>query len=115
MALFPLTDSMALYGSRAAELRAERGPFTRDDAAGAFARYLLGEGPANLRELGYWDRKALHNLKYFTWVEQQGKTSQELARLWDPDFWAEELGQADAWDARIRAFNQRTGVLASLG
>jgi cysteine synthase A len=113
--LFPLTDSMALYGSRAAELRASHGPFTREAAAATFARYLLGEGPANLRELGYWDRKALHNLKYFTWVEQQGKTSQELARLWDPDFWSEELGRADAWDERIREFNERSGVLASLG
>lgn len=109
--LFPLTDSMALYRSRAAQLRAEHGALTREGAAAIFARYLSGIDTANLRELGYWDKKALHNLKYFTWVEQQGKTSQALANLWDPDFWTQALGQADAWDALIREFNERTGVL----
>ena len=34
--------------------------------------------PTTCSELSYRDRKALHNLKYFTWVEQQGKTLEEL-------------------------------------
>ncbi len=39
-------------------------------------------------ELNHWDRKRLHNLKYFTWVEQQGKTVEELDAQWDdPDYW----------------------------
>jgi len=48
---------------------------------------LAHQGCDNFRELGYQDRKAIHNLKYFTWVEQQGKTSRELAELWDPETW----------------------------
>ena len=65
---------MDLYASRKQELRDERGPYTRERAARHFARYLEGAGTDYLRELAYHDRKALHNLKYFTWVEQQGKT-----------------------------------------
>ena len=79
-----------------------------------FARYLEGAGTDDLRELGYPDRKPLHNLKYFTWVEQQGKTSEELAALWEPDFWTETCAQVDEWDQLIQQFNERTGVLKTL-
>lgn len=36
----------------------------------------------NMQELTYADRKRVHNLKYYTWVEQQGKTVEELNALW---------------------------------
>jgi cysteine synthase len=110
----PLTDSMELYGSRRQELRDEHGPYTRETAARHFARYLEGIQTDNLRELSYPDRRALHNLKYFTWVEQQGKTVEELDALWEPDFWSETFSQVGQWDDLIRAFNARTGLLAGL-
>jgi cysteine synthase len=107
----PLTDSMDLYASRKQELRDERGAYTSERAAQDFARYLEGTATDFMQELGYADRKRLHNLKYFTWVEQQGRTSEELARLWDPDFWTEAWAQVDVWDQLIRQFNERTGLL----
>jgi cysteine synthase len=110
----PLTDSMELYASRIQELRDERGPYPRERAARDFSRYLEGIGIDHLQELTYPDRKRLHNLKYFTWVEQQGKTSEELAELWEPDFWTATFAQAAQWDDLIRDFNRRTGVLAGL-
>jgi cysteine synthase A len=112
--VFPLTDSMDLYRSRKQELREQYGPYTREHAAAHYARYLLGAGTDTLRELSYWDKKALHNLKYFTWVEQQGKTSEELNALWDPDFWTETFAQAAEWDRLITEFNERTGLLQAL-
>ncbi len=111
---FPMTDSMALYGSRKQELREQHGAYSKETAAAHFARYLAGAETDHLKELGHWDKKALHNLKYFTWVEQQGKTSAELNQLWDPEFWDETLGQAEEWDKLIRDFNERTGVLKAL-
>jgi cysteine synthase len=81
------TDSTDLYRSRLEELRTERGPYRLQDAIRDHAGPLAHQGCDNFRELGYWDRKAIHNLKYFTWVEQQGKTSRELAELWEPDTW----------------------------
>jgi cysteine synthase A len=110
----PLTDSMDLYNSRLGELTAERGPYTREHAIRDHARHLEGIALDNLRELSFQDRKALHNLKYFTWVEQQGRTSEDLNRLWDPDFWTETFAQVEEWDRLIAEFNGRTGVLASL-
>ena len=56
------------------------------------------------------DRKALHNLKYFTWVEQQGRTVEELNALWSPSFWTDLQAQLPEWDRQIEAFNEETGV-----
>ena len=106
----PLTDSAEMYSSRLQEMRHECGQYSRELACANRARYLLGTTPDHVRELGYQDRKALHNLKYFTWVEQQGKTVAELDQLWDPDFWTETFDVADQWDARISEFNERVGL-----
>jgi cysteine synthase len=103
----PLTDSMQLYGSRLLEQRAAHGAYTAQHAARHFGHWLEGIGTDNMRELSYLDRKALHNLKYFTWVEQQQRSVEELNRLWDPDFWSETFSQIDEWDRQIEAFNAR--------
>ncbi len=107
----PLTDSMELYGSRVEEQRATAGVYTKGVAAADYARYLCGIGIDHMRELGYYDRKALHNLKYFTWVEQQGRTEDELRRLWDPDFWQTTFALAEEWDRHIAEFNGLVGLL----
>jgi len=79
------TDSMELYRSRLQELRAAHGEYAERDAAADYHRYLLGCGLEYVEELGYWDQKRIHNLKYYTWVEQQGKTYQEIQAQWyDP-------------------------------
>jgi cysteine synthase len=101
------TDSSELYLSRLEELRRERGAYTESQAAADLDRRLRGAGTGHMRELGYYDRKALHNLKYFTWVEQQGKSVEELARLWDPDYWDEQYSQAERYDRLIEDFNRR--------
>lgn len=112
----PLTDSMDLYASRMEEMAAEEGAYNEARAIAHYERYLLGAQTDHLRELTYADRKALHNFKYFTWVEQQGKTSEELNALWDDDFWTELFAeeQVREWDALIDAFNEATGVLKDL-
>ena len=72
------TDSMEMYQSRLRELNESEGEFTNLDAAETFHRYLLGERIDNVEELSYYGRKRIHNLKYYTWVEQQGKTYEEI-------------------------------------
>jgi len=108
------TDSADLYLSRIEELRAEYGPYTEMDAALDYAKYLEGILTDWYRELNYRDRKQLHNLKYFTWVEQQGKTAEELRELWEPEFWNQIWTAAPAFDRLIDEFNERTGLLAKL-
>jgi cysteine synthase len=102
----PLTDSLDLYGSRLEEMNKEHGTYKELDAVRHFGRYIEGIGSDTMRELGYHERKQLHNFKYFTWVEQQQRSADDLRRLWDPDFWTEMFAQVDAWDRQIEAFNQ---------
>ena len=104
----PLTDSMQLYSSRLQEAEEAQGPYTTRMADQHYARYLQGITTDHLRELTYADQKALHNFKYFTWVEQQGRSSDELRQLWDEDFWREVFSQdvVDEWDRLIDAFNE---------
>jgi len=110
----PLTDSMELYESRMVEMTHDHGPYTQEFAAMHYARYLLGTEINHLRELSYADRKALHHFKYFTWIEQQGRTSEELQTLWDPDYWTELFAEErlEEWDRRIVEFNNAAGVKA---
>ncbi len=106
------TDSMEMYGSRVEEELEANGPLTMLDAAGVYHRYLLGENTANLLELTYQDRKRIHNLKYYTWVEQQGKTYDELMAQWyDPTYWTSIHGMDQEIDKLIVEFNERVGLL----
>ncbi len=100
------TDSMQLYGSRVKELAEARGAYTAAQAERDM-ELLYGQTYDNLKELSYYDRKAVHNLKYFTWIEQQGRELKELNAQWyDHDnYWYGTLEQADEIDSRIEEFN----------
>jgi cysteine synthase len=105
------TDSMEMYGSRLGELSEERGAFSELDAAAAFHRYLMGTTIDHVHELSYYDRKRIHNLKYYTWVEQQGKTYEEIQAQWyDPDYWTSIQAMADPIDELIDRFNAQVGL-----
>jgi cysteine synthase len=110
-----LTDSMEMYASRLDELSADSGAFSPADAAAAHARYLLGLGLDHVAELGYYDRKRVHNLKYYTWVEQQGKLYEEIQAQWyDEDYWAAIPKAVEKIDLLIEEFNERTGLLKTI-
>jgi cysteine synthase len=107
-----LTDSMELYGSRLEEMRAEQGEYSQAQARADHARYLLGENTENMLECSEQDRRRIHNLKYYTWVEQQGKTYEEIQTQWqDPQYWLGPQRQAPEIDALIDEFNARVGLL----
>ena len=106
-----LTDSMQLYGSRIEEMNEQSGAYTVTDAAEHYARYLMGESTDNLLELTYESRRRIHNLKYYTWVEQQGRSYEEIQAQWyDPNYWTDIQGQADEIDEKINEFNAKAGV-----
>lgn len=106
-----LTDSMELYGSRLKEMHEDFGEYSEMDAAADFARYLQGQSTDNMVELTYADRRRVHNLKYFTWVEQQGKTYEEILAQWyDRDYWTGFQGQVEQIDELIKAFNHDVGL-----
>jgi hypothetical protein len=109
------TDSSDLYASRLKELHDERGSYSEVQASCDLERCLWGQGEDHFKELTYSDRKAIHNLKYFTWIEQQGKEIADLNQLWnDRGIWPRIFGQVGRWDEMIAEFNERTGLLQGL-
>jgi cysteine synthase len=107
-----LTDSMQLYGTRLEEYRTQLGEFDDFAAAESFARDLQGITTDHLEELTYEGRKRVHNLKYYTWVEQQGKTYPEIQAQWyDPCYWTDIQKQAAQIDELITEFNERVGLI----
>jgi hypothetical protein len=103
---------MQLYGSRIQEMRNELGEFLEVDAAEVYARDLNGESTDHLLELTYELRKRIHNLKYYTWVEQQGRTYEEIQDQWyAPDYWTDVQNQVGEIDALISEFNDKVGLL----
>jgi len=107
-----LTDSMELYESRLVELHDELGPYSEKQAAIDDARWLKSVTTDYMEELTYTGKKRVHNLKYYTWVEQQGKTYQEIQDMWyQRDFWTEIQEQIPEVDAKITAFNEMVGLL----
>ena len=111
-----LTDSAVMYGSRIAELNREYGAYSCNDALLDHNLHMLGLKTDNMQELTYRDRKRVHNLKHYTWVEQQGKTAEELDALWydTEGTWDTVHAQAADLDDLINEFNERTGLLKEL-
>jgi cysteine synthase len=104
------TDSLELYGSRLTELTKERGPYDRRQADRDYER--LSSVPVdNVLELSHIDRRRIHNLKYFTWIEQLGKELDELRAQWSDyrSYWGGLHSQVEAIDALIGEFNREVG------
>jgi hypothetical protein len=102
---------MELYGSRIHEMHEEFGQYTEKNAAADFAQYVRGQSTDNMLELRYTDRRRVHNLKYYTWIEQQGRSYEEIQDQWyAPNYWTEVQKQADQIDELIVDFNEEVGL-----
>jgi len=105
-----LTDSAAMYQSRIAGMKEAEGIYSTARAAVDYALHLEGQKTDHMKELTCEERKRIHNLKYYTWVEQQGKTSAELNALWYGGEFEKVHAQAGAIDELISAFNDAAAV-----
>ena len=77
------------------------------------ALHMLGLKTDSMLELTYVDRKRIHNLKYYTWVEQQARDVRDLNALWydTKGTWDAVHAQAAELDELI---NEATGLLKKL-
>ncbi|HOD54853.1 MAG TPA: pyridoxal-5-phosphate-dependent protein subunit beta, partial [Candidatus Cloacimonadota bacterium] len=89
------TDSAEMYLSRLEELQEQEGNYTVCQAKADHLACILKQGIDYYKELSYYDRKAIHNLKYYTWIEQQGKALEELNRQWQPEYWNEYFDEKE--------------------
>jgi len=102
-----LTDSSEMYTSRLAEQNEIQGAFDEYAAVRALAGCLHHQSIDGALELTYYERLRVHNLKYYTWVEQQGKTYEEINAQWyDKNYWKQIPAYAEQIDAMIEAFNK---------
>ena len=106
------TDSMELYGSRLKELEDAKGKYTEKDAIKDY-ELLMNITTDYMLELSYYDKKRIHNLKYYSWIEQQGKDIEELNAQWYDyrEYWGKIHGLAPKIDELIKEFNERVGLL----
>lgn len=102
------TDSAELYQSRLTEMNKRRGRYSAEQAAIDWNAVIKHQGIDYFKELNYYDKKSIHNLKYFTWVEQQGKDVEELNAQWyDENYWDERFSVVPEWDRLIEEFNKQ--------
>lgn len=111
-----LTDSVEMYLSRIEELREELGEYSEKQAVADYAKTLNSVKTDNMLELTYSIRKRIHNLKYYTWVEQQGKTIEDLNAQWydQKKAFISVQSQVEKIDALINEFNKQTGLIEKL-
>ena len=63
-------------------------------------------------ELSHYDKKRVHHLKYYTWIEQQGMELDELNAQWfDSTYWTNIQELTPKIDTLITEFNEKVGLL----
>ena len=109
------TDGAEMYASEREKAIAKHfaGRFDGIRAAEAFSEHVLGANDDHLLDLSEGDRRRIFNLGYFTWVEQQGLTSQEFTARRDQQFWRGLRSRLNLWDEMIGEFNRKAGVRAA--
>lgn len=111
-----LTDSASMYNSRVQELNDMYGDYNAKEAELDHKLHILSLKTDNLIELTYADRKRVHNLKYYTWVEQQARDVADLNALWydTENTWGAIHKQYVELDALIDEFNKEVGLIDKL-
>ena len=105
------TDSFDMYKSRLKELENQKGKYSQIQAAKDWECPLNHQNIDFFKEFTYYESKAVHNLKYFTWVEQQGKTYEEINAQWNPEYWRSLFeDEVSYFDKLIEEFNEKVGL-----
>ncbi len=107
------TDSIAMYQSRLKEYEEKFGKYKEIDAAIDYHRSLQGIKTDSMIELRYTEKQRIHHLKYFTWVEKQGKSVEELNQQWydEESYWNAIYSIAPKLDELIVEFNKQVALL----
>ena len=103
------TDAIDRYRSVMADLTREHGAMDEAEAT-ARTRAIFHDQKTDWIKDGTPDRRRQwHNLKYYSWVEQQGKALEELDAQLDPEWWLAEQAKVGEMDRLI--LNSRTEMI----
>ena len=96
-----LTDAIDRYHSVMQQLTETYGPMDEVEAAIRVEVVFRNQKLDWIKEGTRDTRNQWHNLKYYTWVEQQGKTIEELNAQRDPEYWLAQQSLVKEIDAKI--------------
>jgi hypothetical protein len=97
------TDAIDRYHSVMAEMTAKYGKMDKVAAGARLESIFYGQKTDWIHEGTREMRRQWHNLKYYTWVEQQGKRVEELDAQLSPEWWSREQAKVAEIDQRILA------------
>jgi cysteine synthase len=100
------TDSISRYGSVMKQMESQFGKLDRTEAKSRTERIFHYQEPSGFFEGDKYNRERWHNLKYFTWVEQQGKTVEELNAQKDQAYWIKQQNKVAEMDELIKQYRE---------
>jgi hypothetical protein len=104
------TDNIDRYHSVMEQMTKTYGKLDRGEAKHRFESIFLGAKTDWIFEGTVENRERWHNLKYYTWVEQQGKTVEELNAQRTPEFWQKERDEVKVTDEMLLDYRKKYGV-----
>ena len=103
------TDSLSRYHSVMDDMKRDYGDIDQARAVGVVESLLHGQKTDWIMDGTREARTRWHNLKYYTWVEQQGKTVEELDAQRDPAWWEDHQAKVADIDAAILDHREKHG------
>ena len=101
------TDSMDRYHSVMENMTKTYGRLDRNEAKHRFESIVLDAKTDWIFEGTMDNRLRWHNLKYYTWVEQQGKDVEELNSTMSQAFWKEEASRIEETDEMLVDYRRK--------
>jgi cysteine synthase len=98
------TDAMDRYGSVMGQMTQTYGQMDAVEAEIRLVSIFHRQKLDWIEEGTFINRSRWHNLKYYTWVEQQGKTIEELNAQREPGYWEAQQAQIAEVDRLITAY-----------
>jgi len=105
------TDAIDRYRSVMAQLTATYGSMDETEAAVRLVSIFHKQKLDWIEEGTRRNRNQWHNLKYYTWVEQQGKSVEELNAQRNPEFWEAEQHKVAEIDRLILEHRRTHGYI----
>ncbi len=101
------TDAIDRYWSVMEQLEEEYGKMDKAEAKSRLERIFLGQELSGVFEENKWMKERWHNLKYYTWVEQQGKTVEELDAQKEQDYWIEKQKEIEKIEKLLKEYREK--------
>ena len=101
------TDAIDRYHSVMEEMASVYGEIDESRAVGYVESIFHGAKTDWIKNGTPDARRQWHNLKYFTWIEQQGKAVEELEAQKEPEWWLNEQAKVAEIDKMLIAIRQQ--------